>query len=246
MFPIRDLNPTRITPIVTVGLILINVVVFFAWQPRSDPAAEVEFLYERAAIGCELTTGTPLSKAEIISDRCTSTDAAPVFPDKNIWLAVFVSMFLQGSLGHIISNMWFLWLFGNNVEEAFGSVGYLAMYLAAGVVATAVFVAANPGSTVPLIGASGAIAGVLGAYLVLFPTHRVLTFFFFMFAYVPAGAYLVLWLFLQFAYQEPGVAWEAHIGGFVFGAAVALLLRPMLLARVRRIHGTPPPVLFTR
>ena len=95
---------------------------------------------------------------------------------------------------------------------------------------------ANPDATVPMIGASGAIAGVLGAYLVLFPTHRILTIFFFFFVHIPAGAYLALWFFLQFANQDPGVAWEAHVGGFVVGVVLTLPLRQVLLARVRRLH----------
>ena len=91
-----------------------------------------------------------------------------------------------------------------------------------------------------MIGASGAIAGVLGAYLVLFPAHKVVTFFFFIFVHVPAGAYLALWLFLQFAYQEPGVTWEAHVGGFIAGALITLPLRFVLLNRVRRLHEPVP------
>ena len=91
-----------------------------------------------------------------------------------------------------------------------------------------------------MIGASGAIAGVLGAYLVLFPTHRILTIFFFFFVHIPAGAYLALWFFLQFANQEPGVAWEAHVGGFIVGVLATLLLRPMLTARLRNLHQTVP------
>lgn len=246
MFPIRDLNPTRVTPIVTIGLILLNVAVFYLWQPHDNLDQEAEFLYEKAAIACELTTGQPLSEAEINTDQCTEDSAAPVFPDKNIWLAAVVSMFLHGGIGHLISNMWFLGIFGNNVEEAYGTVGYLLLYLAAGVAATAAFVYSNPEATAPLIGASGAIAGILGAYLVLFPTHRVLTIFIVFFVHVPAGAYLILWLFLQFAYQQPGVAWEAHVGGFIFGVLITLPLRSVLLARLRRLHEPTPQFRMTR
>lgn len=240
MFPIRDLNPTRVTPILTIGLILLNVAVFYLWQPHDSLAAEAEFLYENAAIACELTTGEALSDSEITRDECRDDAAEPAFPEKSIWLAAVVSMFLHGSLGHLLSNMWFLWIFGNNVEEAYGTGGYLLMYLVAGVAATAAFVLVNPEATVPLVGASGAIAGVLGAYLVLFPTHRVLTLFLFFFVQIPAGAYLALWFFLQFAYQQPGVAWEAHVGGFIAGVLLTLPLRPLLLGRVRRLHQATP------
>jgi len=240
LFPIRDLNPTRVTPILTIGLILLNVAVFFLWQPHDSLAEETEFLYENAAIACELTTGEALSDAEIARDECRDDAATPAFPEKSIWLAAIVSMFLHGGLGHLLPNMWFLWIFGNNVEEAYGTGGYVAMYLVTGVAATAAFVLANPEATFPLIGASGAVAGVLGAYLVLFPTHRVLTLFLFFFVQIPAAAYLLLWLFLQFAYQSPGVAWEAHVGGFLAGALITLPLRPLLLARVRRLHQRTP------
>ena len=125
---------------------------------------------------------------------------------------------------------------GNNVEEAYGTGGYLLLYFVAGFGATAAFVIANMNATVPMIGASGAIAGVLGAYLVLFPTHRVLTLFLFFFVQIPAGAYLAFWFLLQFAVQEPGVAWEAHVGGFIVGVLITLPLRSVLLARVRRLH----------
>lgn len=240
MFPLRDLNPTRITPILTFALIAINVAVFFLWQPHDSLSEETEFLYENAAIACELTTGEPLSEIEINEDQCLDDSAAGAFPEKNIWLAALVSMFLHGGLGHLLSNMWFLWIFGNNVEEAYGTGGYLLLYLVTGFVATAAFVIPNSEATVPLIGASGAIAGVLGAYLVLFPTHRVVTFFFFLFVHIPAGAYLALWFFLQFAYQEPGVAWEAHVGGFIAGVLITLPLRGVLIGRIRRLHEPVP------
>ena len=236
MFPLRDLNPTRIFPLITIALIAINIAVFFLWQPRGDISAETEFLLENAAIACELTTGDPISEAEFVREVCSDRAETPLYPDKNVWLAAFVSMFLHGGLGHLISNMWFLWIFGNNVEEAYGVGGYILLYLIAGFAATGAFVVANPDATVPMIGASGAIAGVLGAYLVLFPTHRVLTLFVFFFVQIPAGAYLALWFFLQFAYQEPGVAWEAHVGGFIVGVLITLPLRGLLLARVRRLH----------
>lgn len=246
MFPIRDLNPTRITPIITLALIGLNVAVFFFWQPSGDAAEETEFLYENAAIACEFTTGDPLTEDEIVNDRCLDDAGTPAFPDKNIWLAGLLTMFLHGGIGHLISNMWFLGIFGNNVEEAYGTLGYLLLYLVTGGIATAAFVLGNPEATVPMIGASGAIAGVLGAYLVLFPTHRVLTLFIVFFVHVPAGAYLALWLLLQFAIQQPGVAWEAHVGGFIAGVVITLPLRSMLLDRVRRLHQPVPRYRLTR
>ncbi len=114
------------------------------------------------------------------------------------------------------------------------------MYLVAGVGATAAFVFANPNATVPMIGASGAIAGVLGAYLVLFPRHKILSLFFYFFVQVPAAFYLLIWFGLQFVTQDQGVAWEAHVGGFIVGVVATLLLRPLLVARLRRLHQPVP------
>ncbi len=239
MFPIRDLNPTRILPVVTLLIIGVNLVAFFFWEPQTDEEAVTAFLYERAAVACELTTGEALSEREIELGVCVDNAAdVPVFDGKNVWVAGAVSMFLHGGLFHILGNMWFLWIFGNNVEEAFGNAGYLAMYLAAGIAATAAFVVFNPETTEPLVGASGAIAGVLGAYLVLFPAHRVLTWFLFFFVPVPAIVFLGFWFLSQFGIADPGVAWEAHVGGFVFGIALTLPLRGMLLRRVEQLHAT--------
>lgn len=237
MFPIRDLNPTRIVPAVTLVIIGLNLAVFFLWQPREDAEGAV-FLYERAAIACELTTGDPLTLNEIDAGSCRddARPAAEVFPGKNVWVAAVVSMFLHGGLFHILSNMWFLWIFGNNVEEAFGSLGFTAMYVAGGIAATAAFVAANPSETVPLVGASGAIAAVLGSYVVLFPAHRVLSWILIFFVPVPAALFLGIWFLSQFGIADPGVAWQAHVGGFLFGLLLTLPLRNVLLNRVQRLH----------
>jgi membrane associated rhomboid family serine protease len=246
LIPIRDLNPTRIFPVVTLLIIAVNLAAFFVWQPRDDPNQEATFLYENAAISCELTTGDALTVAEVNSGVCDEHDAGvpAAFPDKNIWLAGLVSMFLHGSVIHILGNMWFLWIFGNNVEEAYGSFGFLAMYLASGIVATAGFVLTNPTSIDPLVGASGAIAGVLGAYLVLFPTHRVLTLLLFFFVQVPAVLFLGIWFLSQFGMADASVAWQAHVGGFVFGVLLTLPLRTFLLRRVAALHATGTKYVF--
>jgi membrane associated rhomboid family serine protease len=232
MFPLRDVNPTRITPVVTLALIAVNLLVFFLFQMRGTVEQQTELVYERAAIACEVSTGSPLGPDEIIEGICLPEAQTPVFPEKNVYLALFTSMFLHGSISHVLFNMWFLWIFGNNVEEAFGHIGYLILYLVGGLAATAAYVVLNPEATVPLVGASGAIAVALGAYAVLFPSHRVLSFVGWILIPVPAVLFLGIWFALQFFMSQPGVAWEAHAGGFVFGAGVSLLLRNRLLRRV--------------
>jgi rhomboid family protein len=232
VFPLKDVNPTRITPFVTIGLILASLLVFFLIQAQQTPAEQEEFLYRRAAIGCEITTLQPLSAEEIITGRCLSGSERSVFPEKSPFLSILTSMFLHGNLGHVAFNMWFLWIFGNNVEEAFGRVRYLLMYIAGGVGATMAFVAMNPGSTIPLVGASGAIAAVLGSYAVLFPGHRVLSLLGWFIVPVPAALFLGIWFVAQFGLGGTNVAWEAHAGGFAFGFALTLLFRRRLLRRV--------------
>jgi len=236
LFPIRDINPTLTTPLVTLAIIALNVAVFFLWQPQGTGPEATEFVYERAAIACELTTGDPLTLGEIETDTCTDDDPSH-FTDKNVWLAALVSMFLHGGIGHLLGNMWFLWIFGNNVEEAFGTFGYVAMYLLTGLIATAGFVIFNQDSTIPLVGASGAIAGVLGAYLVLYPTHKVMSWLLLFFVPVPAVIFLGIWFLSQFLIPVEGVAWQAHAAGFAAGALLALPLRPVLLGRVKRAHA---------
>jgi len=237
LLPIRDINPTRIFPIATIAIIAVNIVAYFAWQPAPDSVAGEEFLYEQAAIACEVTTGDPLTIREIRTAQCIDDDLGEqLFPDKNVWLAGLVSMFLHGSILHIAGNMWFLWIFGNNVEEAYGTVGYIVLYLAAGVAATMSFVLLNTDATEPLVGASGAIAGVLGSYLVLFPRHRIMTLLFVFFVPVPALFFLGFWFISQFAVADVGIAWEAHVGGFILGVILTLPLREMLLRRVRELH----------
>jgi membrane associated rhomboid family serine protease len=240
LFPIRDVNPTRIRPLVTLALIAANVIVFVLIQPQESPEAD-EFAYRNAAIACEITTGDPLDAAEITTGQCSETTRGePVFPSKNVWLSVGVSMFLHGGIGHLFFNMWSLWIFGGNVEEAFGWLGYIFMYLASGVAATLGFVLLNPDVTVPLIGASGAIAGVMGSYLVLFPRHHVLTLVFFRIVAIPAIVFLGIWFASQFLLVggDSGIAWEAHVAGFVFGVLLTLPFRSVLLSRT--LAGSGP------
>jgi len=232
VFPLKDINPTRITPFVTVGFIVANLLVFFVIQSQQTVAEREEFLYRRAAIGCEITTLQPLSAEEILTGRCLSGSEEPVFPEKIPLFSVLTSMFLHGGIAHVVFNMWFLWIFGNNVEEAFGRLRYILMYIAGGVGATLTFVAVNPDSTIPLVGASGAIAAVLGSYAVLFPGHRVLSLLGWFIVPVPAAVFLGVWFVLQFGLGGTNVAWEAHAGGFAFGFALTLLFRRQLLRRV--------------
>lgn len=234
MIPLRDQNPTTRPAIVTVLVIALCIVAYFWWQPSpgSSTVADTRFTYEHALVPCEIRERHPLTIAEIAGARCeiANDESATPFPHKNVWLAALVSMFLHGSVVHLGGNLLFLWIFGNNVEDRLGRFAFVVFYLAGGLVASAAHVAANPLSTVPVVGASGAIAAVMGAYLVWFPRARVTTLFFFGLVWfwpVQARLLLIAWFVLQF-FTDPnsGVAWVAHVAGFVFGVVVGVLLRP--------------------
>jgi len=205
MLPLRDDQSTRSFPIITLLLILANVAVFAGWQLRvglEDSVAMAGFLPE------ELTT------------KSSTT-----------WYYVFTSMFMHGGWMHLIGNMWFLWIFGRNVEDNCGPIRYLLFYLLCGVVATLSFTIVDPHSKIPLVGASGAISGILGAYLLHHPRARVLTLVplgpFIRLMEIPAWMFFLVWIGLQIAsqilashthgVQTSGVAYAAHIGGFIAG-----------------------------
>jgi membrane associated rhomboid family serine protease len=248
VIPIRDDNPTTKKPVVTIAIIAACLYIFAFVQPH-DPGSEVEFLARHAAIPCEVVHAEPISNQLSrecdgqleIPDLPASSPAQP-FPDKNVFLAIVVSMFLHGSWFHVLGNMLFLWIFGNNIEERLGPVGYAVFYLVAGIVAAFAHIATQTNSTVPVVGASGAIAGVMGAYLVLYPKARILTviplFIFLQFVHLPAYVVLIGWLILQF-FTNPntGVAVAAHIGGFIFGLVVGLILKGLQPS----VPPTPPP-----
>jgi membrane associated rhomboid family serine protease len=237
MFPLRDDNPAELPPIITVALILITVGVWLAVQGAGF--SQVTLLGSVCAYGAipaELTgTGVWAS--------------SPCAPGGLRWTGLVTSIFLHGGWGHLIGNMWFLWIFGNNVEDSMGHLRFLVFYLLTGLVAAGSHVLAEPGSTVPMVGASGAISAIMGGYLVLYPRARVKTLIFlFIFITVvelPAFLYLGYWFLLQvLGTRVPvaggGVAFWAHVGGFVAGVVLVLLFRNPRLVNAKRAHVRLP------
>jgi len=232
MFPIRDDNPTTKTPFVTFAIIGINAMVWILVQGMGTQPALLESLVSFGLIPAELLGTVSAGKTVELGPSFTYTiDASPN------WFAPLSSMFMHGGWLHILANMWFLWVFGDNVEEAFGRVRFVAMYLLSGLAAAAAQMAINPSSTVPMVGASGAIGGVMGAYAVLYPRARVellvfLGFFITTFA-VPAIFMLGYWFIIQLVSAMPtlgtaatgGVAFWAHIGGFLMGIVLVYAFR---------------------
>lgn len=217
MFPIRDTIPSRNTPVITVGLILVNALVF-AFE-LALPEGRLEAFFYLFGIVPWRYTHPVLA-------------AAHGFPEHDYWPFI-TSMFLHGGWIHLIINMWTFWIFGDNVEDRMGPARFFLFYILCGVLSGLTHLLTNPGSTMPTIGASGAIAGVLGAYFLLFPRSRVVTlvpvFFFPLFIKVYAFVYLIFWFLAQFysgtlSLLAPthggGIAWWAHIGGFVAGMAL--------------------------
>lgn len=228
MFPLRDNNPTSTTPVVTALLIAVNTIVFL-YQITLPARLEQQFLAAFA-----------LTPAKFFFAL-----GVPGVPLQAALLPLFTSMFLHGGWLHLIGNMWFLWVFGDNIEDRLGPLRYLVFYLVCGLGAGSLHLLLNSNSTLPTLGASGAISGILGAYIVLFPRARVLTLIFLVIFFftveLPAAVVLGWWFVIQFLSgleslgmrSAGGVAWWAHIGGFVLGV-ILIKLWPQ---RPRRYAG---------
>jgi membrane associated rhomboid family serine protease len=255
VLPIGDVNPTHRRPVLTWLLVLLNVGVF-AYQASLEACEQFVFVYEFAAIPRELMSLSPLSPAELeqVLGPCTA-----VADTKNVALSAVTAMFLHGNLMHLLGNLLFLVIFGNNVEDRLGRGRFLGFYLVGGVIATAAHVILQPNSITPLVGASGAIAAILGAYLIMYPRARVFTIvpfplyllalllpkvrirsWWLLFAVVAMPAWLLLagWFVVQFqAAGAPGtelVAYDAHVAGFLAGLVLVLFLD-----RGRQRRGQP-------
>lgn len=218
--PLRDENPTSRLPVVTVLIIALNVVIFL--YQLFSPEGLQYFVYRMGTIPYEITHFKSLS----LVAAHTSEQITRLSPP----LTLIASMFLHGGFLHLLFNMLYLWIFGNNVEDFLGPFRFILFYLIAGLGASLTHIVFNPNSQVPMIGASGAIAGVLGAYLILYPNARVMTFvFLFIFIRIvpiPAAFVLGLWFVLQVLNVGlgGGVAWFAHIGGFLVGLGLIKLV----------------------
>ena len=214
MIPLKDINPSRTTPFVNVTLIIINVLVFF-YQVTLLPGAQKAFVFMNGTVPVKITN--------LLAGHGNASVAL---------LPLFTSMFLHGGLMHLLGNMLFLYIFGDNIEDYFGHIGYFLFYLVCGIGSELVHVLFNLHSGIPAIGASGAISGVMGAYILLFPRARILTFFFIFLIPVPAFLILGYWFVFQFLEAlggiggDPtgGVAVWAHVGGFLIGMLITVMV----------------------
>ncbi|MGQ0815672.1 MAG: rhomboid family intramembrane serine protease [Gemmatimonadota bacterium] len=238
MIPLRDDNPTLLTPIITIAIIIVNVVVWIYLEGGG--------VSESVLTSSVCSFGT--IPAELTGRLEDYYRGAPIIcePGGLTWSTVFTSMFLHGSWLHLIGNMWFLWLFGDNVEDSMGHLRFLAFYLIGGVAGAAGHVFMNPDSLIPTVGASGAISALMGGYLVLYPRARIHTLFilfvFIKIIPIPAwfvlGQYLVVQLLTSSAAMGAtgGVAVWAHIGGFGAGVVLVKLFENRMLVAARKQH----------
>jgi membrane associated rhomboid family serine protease len=258
MFPYKDDNPTILTPYVTVATIVLTSLIWILFQKAGTERGLSQSVCDLGVIPNRLFGG----EAEAIM-----TQRGPMLlcPDalSFAWYTVITSVFLHGGWFHLIGNMLFLWVFGNNIEDAMGPARFVAFYLFCGILAALAQILVQPGSPVPMVGASGAISGIMGAYLVLYPTARVhmlvVLFVFITRITVPAWVMLVYWVFLQAIGGLPtlagassggGVAFLAHLGGFFAGLfTIKLFAKPELVAAHRarnrvEVHTRRPQSFF--
>ncbi|MCC6241951.1 MAG: rhomboid family intramembrane serine protease [Gemmatimonadaceae bacterium] len=247
MFPISDENPTLRTPVMTIAILVVTWAVWLLVQGAGNPLALAVSVCNLGLVPGELTKLAPVGEWVPLGVyngeglKCV-IDAEPVN-----WATPILSMFLHGSWSHIIGNSLYVWVFGNNVEDSMGRGRFLAFYLITGVIAGAAHIAIGPSSPVPTVGASGAISGIMGAYLFLYPRVSVRTYFppIFLF-HVPAWAVLIMWFGSQLIAGLPqlrpferdvsgGVAVWAHIGGFVAGALLIHVFRNTEFLRRRKV-----------
>lgn len=231
MLPISDDNSDRIrTPFVNYLLIALNIIVFIVYQRWGN---DLHFTYSYATVPAEILTGHDIVTDDIIA-RDPITGQQVLIPGLGVtpipvWFTLITSMFMHGGWGHLGGNMLYLWIFGDNMEDRMGHIRYLFFYLLCGVIASLSHVLTDyifgENHLIPSLGASGAISGVMGAYLIAFPTRKVTVFFLFMFISVPAFIVLGTWILLQIANgtgylggsEASGIAYAAHIGGFIAG-----------------------------
>jgi len=226
-FPLKDINPTERFPFVTIGLIVINIAVY-VYELSLGPHLNA-FITSWGTVPYEITHAVDIvgrdANAQLVHTR------APVVPH----VTLLSSMFIHGGFWHLFGNMLYLWIFGNNIEDLMGPLKFLVFYLVCGLIASLTHILIQPSSTIPTVGASGAVSGVLGAYMIVYPRARVLTLIFLLFfirlMLIPAGVLLAFWfIFNAFSgvaslgLKGGGVAWFAHIGGFLAGIVLLKLI----------------------
>lgn len=228
MFPIGDDNSDRsLTPYVNYAIIGLNVLVFALFQGFGGNDA---FTYAFSLVPREVTSGVDISGVQLVHDSLGHVGRIVLYQSPvSVYFNFLTSMFMHGGFAHIAGNMLFLWIFGDNVENLLGHIRYLIFYLLCGFAAALAQVLMSPDSVIPMLGASGAISGVLGGYILMFPRREVRAVIFNFFTTVPAYVAIGIWIVMQVGLgfmssaEDPGVAYSAHIGGFIAGLVLVKL-----------------------
>ena len=221
MIPISDINPARNVPVVSRIFIILSSLTFLFLQPKNNIDL-LNYFYKYAAIPCELINNLPISANQFYNNNCSLEPDIVIFPDKNILLSIIVSLFLHANFLHILGNLWSFWIFGNNVEDKLGKIRFILFLIVSGVISIVGHSLLNYENLNPIVGASGIVSALMGAYLYLFPNAKLLVlvpFGVFFPTTIKAKYFMIFWLISQFiiAIQSNNISWEAHISGFLFG-----------------------------
>jgi len=224
MIPISDANPSKNNPMITLLFIGICIFVYLFIIPQNTPEFN-KFLYRYAAIPCELLSNTPLTDTQYYTNNCDTVSGIKIFPNKTIIYSIFYSPLLHAGFLHLLGNVWSLWIFGDNVEDVLGKFRTIIFILTTSIISIYGHSMLNSSSITPVVGASGVVAGFMGAYFYIFPNARILAFLlipFWMPITIKAKTFMIFWIFSQLllAIQTTNISWEAHLFGFIAGYVI--------------------------
>ena len=221
MIPISDINPAKNIPYVTRLLIFATIIVYLLIQPK-DAAELFNFFYEFSAIPCEIQIGRPISANQFYSNNCMALVDTVIFEDKNIFASLLTANFLHANLLHLVGNLWSFWIFGNNIEDKLGIFKFIFFLIIVSIGSIGVHIFLNYSDLTPVVGASGVVSALMGAYLYRFPNAKLLVLVPFGIIFpttLKAKYFMIFWFISQvfIALQNNNISWEAHLGGFVIG-----------------------------
>jgi membrane associated rhomboid family serine protease len=224
MIPISDINPAKNSPIISRVFLISVVLTYVLIQPKTNIEL-INFFYKYAAIPCELVTGYPISIEQYYQNDCNLINSNEIFPFKNVYLGLIYSNFFHANFLHILGNLWSFWIFGNNVEDKLGKINFLLFLLFVGVISISFHVLLNQNSLITVVGASGIVSGLMGAYVYLFPNARLLVLVPFGILFpttIKAKYFMLFWFISQIfiAFGTNNISWEAHVGGFIIGYCI--------------------------
>lgn len=228
MIPISDINPAKNTPIISRIFMISVVLTYLLIQPKTDLEL-FNFFYEYATIPCEFIAGYPLSIEQYYQNNCNVISNDVIFPFKNVYLGLIYSNFFHANFIHILGNLWSFWIFGNNVEDKLGKIKFLIFLLIAGAASISFHIILNQESLITVVGASGIVSGLMGAYVYLFPNAKLLVLVPFGILFpttIKAKYFMIFWFVSQIfiAISSSNISWEAHIGGFIIGYTLLKIL----------------------